>query len=123
MRGAISASRRTAFLQWCRSHMSQTMIAVFFGSQDSATVTTRYSLVFSLDSTRFCSVSLRSSAALSEIEQSARMEPRKRREAIERDGFMRKSLANYAEKKSGKAARFRVSRIVAFLLPLSTREQ
>src|SRR4029434_5083743 len=95
--------------------MSQTMIAVLFGSQDSATVTTRYSLVFSLDSTRFCSVSLRSSAALSEIEQSARMEPRKRRKAIKSDGFMPQSLANHDEKKSGKATSFRIGRIVAVL--------
>ena len=41
MRGANSASRFTALLQWCRSHMSQTMIAVRPGSHDSAVVTTR----------------------------------------------------------------------------------
>ena len=35
MRGAISPSRTTAFLQWCRSHMSQTMIAVREGNHDS----------------------------------------------------------------------------------------
>ena len=29
MRGAISPTRRTALRQWCRSHISQTMIAVF----------------------------------------------------------------------------------------------
>src|SRR5579875_1290196 len=32
MRGAISLTRRTALRQWCESHMSQTMIAVFLAS-------------------------------------------------------------------------------------------
>ena len=33
IRGAISAIRSTARLQWWRSHMSQIMMAVFFASQ------------------------------------------------------------------------------------------
>jgi hypothetical protein len=31
IRGTISSSRRTALRQWCESHMSQTMIAVWPG--------------------------------------------------------------------------------------------
>src|SRR5688572_17036806 len=56
IRGANSASRFTAFLQWCRSHMSQTMIAVFRGSQRSLVVTAVNSPDPGRDSTRFCRV-------------------------------------------------------------------
>ena len=35
MRGAISPTRPTAFLQWCRSHMSQTITAVALASQST----------------------------------------------------------------------------------------
>ena len=63
MRGASSPSRVTAFLQWCRSHMSQTMIAVCFGCQASAVVVIRNAPLAGLVSTRFCKVSCSEGAA------------------------------------------------------------
>ena len=56
-RGANSRSRSTAFLQWCRSHMSHTMMAVCPGDHCSALVVTLNSPEPGRASTRFCKLS------------------------------------------------------------------
>src|SRR4051794_35585796 len=62
IRGAISLSRRVAFRLWWRSHMSQTMIAVAFGSQVSDFTTARYPPAAPGSSTRERSWSTRRSS-------------------------------------------------------------